>query len=182
MKKIDQGNLVDEQIRAFKSWPYGFGRATREVFQKISEGSDPFTSGMDTAGNGIMMKQAALAAQEVISDISEEDIAFFTRVTHNSPEAVVASLVHHKLLVELLLQEGELNGYKLLIELRDYANLLEKRESLDQIKDFVSEKLDRILSLTDPSSGRVIATDSEILQTFPWGERIGASGYVLTTL
>lgn len=74
------------------------------------------------------MKQSPLAAYEVLSGTSfgamEQHVADYTRVTHKSPEAVVASLVHHKVLVDLLLT-GSFDAHSALTNAWSYAKRFE---------------------------------------------------------
>lgn len=129
---LDQRNVVRAQVAAAKDWPYGFGRATTEVFENIRKGSPLLESGIETAGNGVLMKQSPLAAYEVLSGSSfgamEQHVADYARVTHKSPEAVVASLVHHKVLVDLLLN-GEFDAHAALTNAWSYAKRFENGDA-----------------------------------------------------
>jgi len=81
----------------------------------------------DAAGNGVVMKQFPLAAIAAVKDISDDDMAEvinrYTRATHDSDIAVVASLVHHKFL-------------KLMLEAN--PKRLDKMELLHQLVDFIT--------------------------------------------
>lgn len=126
--RFDQRNLVRAQVAAAGEWPYGFGRATSEVFAKIRQGGELLESGIETAGNGVLMKQSPLAAYEVLAGADfgsmERNVTEYARVTHNSPEAVVASLVHHKVLVDLLLT-GSFDAHSALTNAWSYAKRFE---------------------------------------------------------
>ncbi len=182
---FDQRNVVREQLASAARWPYGFGRATTEVFETIRQGGRLLESGVDTAGNGVLMKQSPLAAYEALSGAGfgamEQHVADFTRVTHKSPEAVVASLVHHKVLVDLLLN-GEFDAHSALTNAWSYAKRFENGDAAKGLKDRVTDRIERLLDMTDVSSGRVISSDSVIRSAFDWGDKMGASCYALTTL
>lgn len=126
--RMDQKNVVRAQIAAATEWPYGFGRATSEVFAKIRQGGKLLESGVETAGNGVLMKQSPLAAYEVLAGADfgsmERNVAEYARVTHKSPEAVVASLVHHKVLVDLLLT-GSFDAHSVLTNAWSYGKRFE---------------------------------------------------------
>lgn len=84
------------------------------------------------------MKQSPLAAYEVLTGANfgamERHVADFTRVTHKSPEAVVASLVHHKVLVDLLLN-GATDAYSALSNAWSYAKRFENGDVAKGLKD-----------------------------------------------
>lgn len=182
---VDQRNVVRAQVAAANEWPYGFGRATSEVFEKIRKGAPLLESGIDTAGNGVLMKQSPFAAYEVLTGTGfgamERHVADFTRVTHKSPEAVVASLVHHKVLVDLLLT-GSFDAHSVLTNAWSYAKRFENGYAAKGLKDWVTDRIERLLDMTDVSSGRVVSSDSVIRSAFDWGDKMGASCYALTTL
>lgn len=74
------------------------------------------------------MKQSPLAAYEALTGANfgamERHVADYARVTHKSPEAVVASLVHHKVLVDLLLT-GSFDAHSALTNAWSYAKRFE---------------------------------------------------------
>lgn len=182
---LDQRNVVREQLASAARWPYGFGRATTEVFATIRQGGRLLESGIETAGNGVLMKQSPLAAYEALTGTSfgamEQHVADFTRVTHKSPEAVVASLVHHKVLVDLLLN-GEFDAHAVLTNAWSYAKRFENGDAAKGLKDRVTDRIERLLDMTDASTGKIVSSDGIVKSAFDWGDKMGASCYALTTL
>ena len=150
--KIDQRDLVSEQLKAASEWPYGFGRATTEVFNKIRNGSEALSSGILTAGNGVLMKQSPFAGYEALtrhdSGTTESEVAAYVRVTHDSPEAVTASLVHHKVLVSLLL-DGFSDAGTLLSLALESAERFENSATSDGLKDRVSDRIRALLRMSN---------------------------------
>ncbi len=88
----------------------GFGGATTESINRLADGVDPHESGKNSgSGNGVLMKMAGLVYWQCVrrtpSAQSRAQIVEFTRMTHDSPVAVVSSLVHQEVLKTLLLQD-----------------------------------------------------------------------------
>lgn len=97
----------------------GFGGSTVRSIGRLSMGVDPLYSGeINGAGNGVLMKLAPLVYWQHVTGtetaLSQQQIIEFTKMTHNSDEAVVCSLVHADTLCDLLGAEGvdanELSG------------------------------------------------------------------------
>lgn len=85
----------------------GFGRSTTRSIIRLAEGIDPLEAGeVGGSGNGVLMKMAPLAYWHYANNISpkqsNDEIIAYTRMTHNSPEAVVSSLVHRDVIHHLL--------------------------------------------------------------------------------
>lgn len=85
----------------------GFGRATTRSIKRLAEGVDPLEAGEPGgSGDGVLMKMAPLAYWQYIRGLSpqqsNEEIVDFTVMTHNSPEAIVTSLVHRDVLQHLM--------------------------------------------------------------------------------
>lgn len=102
-------NLIPPVIATRRN---GFGRSTRRSFERLNEGVQPDKSGESGgAGNGVLMKIAPLVYWQMASmldgDTAERQLTEFTRMTHDSPEAVVSSLVHAVVLKQLLMHDTE---------------------------------------------------------------------------
>ncbi len=105
--RLDIADIFKKHQEEYESFPYGFGSATKYSMKNIQEGVPIEQAGKkDAAGNGVVMKLFPLAAIAAAKDISDEEMAAFiatyTRATHDSDIAVVASLVHHRFLSTLL--------------------------------------------------------------------------------
>lgn len=148
---VDEFDIVREQVRSAEAWPYGFGRATREVFDRIRKGGEEFRSGSDSAGNGVLMKQSPLAAYEALSGdspfVGEQYVANFAFATHRTAEAAVASLVHHRVLVSLLL-DGHSDAYAVLSKAKEDAERFEMSNCASGLKDRVTDRIDRLLEMS----------------------------------
>ena len=85
----------------------GWGKGTINAVENLSAGIAPSGSGIDTSGNGVLMKLAPLVywqvAKSVDPDSAESQIMELTRMTHNNSVAVVSSLTHKKMLEYLIL-------------------------------------------------------------------------------
>lgn len=46
----------------------------------------------------------------------------------------------------------------------------------------MTDRIERLMDMTDAATGRVISSDAVIKSAFDWGEKMGASCYALTTL
>lgn len=85
----------------------GFGGSTVRSIGRLSIGVDPLYSGeVNGGGNGVLMKLAPLVFWQrttgVEAEIAQKQIVEFTKMTHNSDDAVVCSLVHADVLGDLL--------------------------------------------------------------------------------
>lgn len=187
--QLDVRDLARVQSQAILDWPYGFGRGTEEAFERIRNGTDIEHSGSGTAGNGVLMKQAPLAAYQVLSRIRpadlRQDFLSFVRMTHDSPEAVVASILHHRLLVQLLLypeQNKPFHPYYMLCSLLVHAHQLETEFGIARSRHSISGHIQVILDHTDSRVDMVGASVEEIRKECDWGESMGASCHVFTTL
>lgn len=145
----------------------------------------------DAAGNGVVMKQFPLAAIAAAKDISDEEMAeiitTYTRTTHDSDIAVVASLVHHKFLKTLLeTNPKKINKQELLQQLIAFITPYEQK--YPQVENKISDML-TILSTYINDTGAFTLNDQEIVELFGRGKidannpkDIFKSGYVLFTL
>jgi ADP-ribosyl-[dinitrogen reductase] hydrolase len=86
----------------------GWGKGTMNAVENLLSGIEPSHSGIDTAGNGVLMKMAPLVFWQVAQNINEQEaedqIIAITKTTHNNPVAITASLTHKKILEYLLLE------------------------------------------------------------------------------
>lgn len=46
----------------------------------------------------------------------------------------------------------------------------------------MTDRIERLMDMTDVSTGRLVSSDSVIKSAFDWGDKMGASCYALTTL
>jgi len=146
----------------------------------------------NAAGNGVVMKQFPLVAIAVAKNISDADMAEFiityTKATHDSDTAVLASLVHHKFLTSLLKTEPDkLNKKALLHELIRFITPYESRFPNDDGK--ISTMLSLLSDCIIEKTGKLSLSDEEIIEIFGRGELdpnnpkdIFRSGYVIFTL
>ncbi len=85
----------------------GYGRSTMRSVERLQEGMHPTESGeAGGAGNGVLMKLAPLVYYQYARD-TDPDAAFrqveqFTRMTHDSDDAVVSSQIHRVMLTQLM--------------------------------------------------------------------------------
>jgi ADP-ribosylglycohydrolase len=137
------------------------------------------------------MKQFPLAAIATAKNISDEEMAniinTYTRATHDSDIAVVASIVHHKFLKTLLeTTPNKLNKTEVLQQL--IAFILPYEQQYPQVEHKVSDML-TMLSTYINETGAFTLNDDDIIEIFGRGKLdesnpkdIFKSGYVLSTL
>lgn len=191
--RLDLADIFKKHQEEYDKFPYGFGGATRFGMKNIKDGIPLEKSGQkDAAGNGVVMKQFPLAAIAAVKNISDEEMAelinAYTRATHDSDIAVVASIVHHKFLKELLKTESKkLNKKVLLQQIIDFITLYEKK--YPQAENKISSMLSRLSAFVDEKSNNISLSDQEIIEHFGRGKieennpkNIFKSGYVIFTL
>jgi len=192
LERLDLDDIFKKHQEEYDKFPYGFGSATRFGMQNIKEGMSLQKSWMkDSAGNGVVMKQFPLAAIASVKNISDENMAelinTYTRATHNSDIAVVASLVHHKFLKLLLeTQPKKLHKMELLHQLIEF--ILPYEQQYPQAENNISDML-TTLSTYINETGAFTLNDDDIIELFGRGKLdennprdIFKSGYVLSTL
>ncbi len=137
------------------------------------------------------MKQFPLAAIAAAKDISDEEMAGlinnYTRATHDSDIAVVASIVHHKFLKMLLdMDTKRIDKQEVLHQLIDFIVPYEQQypEAGNKVSDMLTT-----LSLYINDTGAFTLDDDQIIEVFGRGKvdennpkDIFKSGYVLFTL
>lgn len=165
--KIDYENIIQSQIKAYKEHPWGFGKATRQAFFNIENWisySDSWIK--ETSWNWTVMKQFILAPYFLTYNYPEEEIIkslnTIVRMTHNNSTPVLASIVHNKLLMELL-TTTTLNKIELLYNIISYCEFYEKQFS--DIEDKLSSRLKKILNYFD-NNQELNITDQEIINEF----------------
>jgi ADP-ribosylglycohydrolase len=83
-----------------------------------------------------MMKQAPMAMYHAVSDIPESqivrEITHYSCMTHANKISVVSAIVHNKMLIDLILSEGNLDKKSLIVGLYELALKHEKEiQNLD---------------------------------------------------
>jgi ADP-ribosylglycohydrolase len=101
----DDSDLVPAIVT--KGHKNGYGGSTVRSIGRLSVGVEPRYSGeQGGSGNGVLMKLAPLVYWQFVSGINkkvaEEQTISYTIMTHDSPVAVVSSLVHRAILSDLL--------------------------------------------------------------------------------
>jgi ADP-ribosylglycohydrolase len=129
----------------------GFGGSTVRSIGRLSMGIDPLFSGeLNGGGNGVLMKLAPLVYWQHVAGIdgeaAEKQIIAFTKMTHNSDDAVVCSLVHAAILNDLLMIESDEQANGMFISLYGRAvTLAEKYEAALDTSAATSTVLKRLL-------------------------------------
>lgn len=129
----------------------GYGGSTVRSIGRLSIGIEPQYSGEPGGpGNGVLMKLAPLAYWQYVASVdpiqAEEQVIAYTVMTHDSPVAVVSSLVHRAILTDLLAMNphttgGESQLTPLYAQAIAYA---EQYETLLGVKPETSEVLKRL--------------------------------------
>lgn len=190
--RLDLNDIFKKHQEEYDKFPYGFGGATRFGMKNIKNGVPLEQAGKkDAAGNGVVMKQFPLAAIATAKNISDEEMATiintYTRATHDSDIAVVASIVHHKFLKTLLeTTPNKLNKIEILDQLIEF--ILPYEQQYPQAENKVSDML-TMLSTYINETGAFTLNDDDIIELFGRGKLdenkpkdIFKSGYVLSTL
>ncbi len=183
---IDYKDIWEKHIIWYDNFQYGFGKATRNAFEKLKKGFTYKESGSSSTGNGILMKQSPLSAYFIAKNSTDKEIEdIITNIcymTHKHPLPLIASLVHNKMLMTLLMS-NKIKKIELLEKLIEYTEKLEKKfwytdENLDKISDILKQ----LTSMINIDTNKLEATDKIILETF-WRnpDNIKTSGYVYIT-
>ncbi len=123
----------------------GYGKSTIESIDRIAEGVDPRVSGnKNGTGNGVLIKMAPLvlwALANGSSEITDDNIVEYTKMTHAATETVVASLVHRNVLESLYYETLEDK------QVYDYAfeEAIRYENKFDEQKRAVSNVLGRFI-------------------------------------
>lgn len=182
--KIDYDDLIQSQITAYKGHPWGFWKATKQAFLNI-ENWIPYTQSWikETWWNWTVMKQFILAAYFLLNNYTEQQIIntiqTVVRMTHNNSVPVIASIIHNKLLMELL-TVSEINKIELLEKIINYCEHYENQ--FNDITDKLSVRLKKMFNYFDQSWNLNI-TDKEIIYEFwRWDNSPKSSWYINITL
>ena len=146
---MDQTPVVERNGRIR---PRGWGGSTANSIERLMQGYEPRESGeFEGAGNGVLMKLAPLVFWHYVKNtdplLADRDVVELTRMTHNSDEAVVASLVHKDVLKSLLTSGGR-KGTAQRWELAEFAAHRAEyyEEVYDPYRKAVSSHLTRLSS------------------------------------
>jgi ADP-ribosylglycohydrolase len=81
----------------------GWGKSSTRSAERLTHGISPYESGeSDGASNGVLMKLSPLVAWQLGNQMpaaeAEQQLVNLTRMTHDSPVAIVCSLIHRRYL------------------------------------------------------------------------------------
>lgn len=190
---IDLDNLMIYLIKTYENYPYWFWRSTEQAFERYKQREKDTPNKLNyidlwwpkQAWNGVLMKQAPYASIFLAGWYSDEEIektmVNICKITHGSPTAIIASLVHNKLLMELLKvwENLETNIWELFSYLQMYSETLEKKY-LQEWDDKISLLLEKLL---EDYKAWWLGSYEEVLEKYWWWEKIiYSSGYIITTL
>lgn len=104
---------ADKSPKPRENWPIGWGKSTTRSVRRLMDGVHPLNSGeVDGGGNGVLMKMAPLVFWHKASSSFRAQAYWqldeLTRMTHNSPEAIIASRIHADVLSDLLSENGQI--------------------------------------------------------------------------
>ncbi len=90
----------------------GWGPSTTESISKLKAGVSPLKSGKEgSTGNGVLMKMAPLVFWHAARDTSHMEVNAecikFTKMTHDTREAMICSLVHAQMLRWLINEDSD---------------------------------------------------------------------------
>ena len=142
--------------------PRGWGNSTYNSVKRLEQGYSPEVSGeVNGAGNGVLMRLAPLSLWQQIRHTEEPsrsmEVTALTRMTHDAPEAVVASLVHNDVLSALLKavpDRREETRYELARYAHKRANHYE--DVFDADKKVVSKHLGRLFADSELTPEKIV--------------------------
>ena len=199
--QIEFDDLMKKSSKNYEEFPYGFWWWTTRAISRYNDlekndnSKDNYINlwKKNSAWNWVIMKQSPYAAYFLAKQTTEEiintNIEIITRLTHNHPTAVVASLVHNKFLMELLKTDKDIDLKHLLIFLIEFAKEEETKlkNEITEIEKKENKQIDNISdllkNLLNDQNNWGLKTYDEILEKYGWGKNIiYSSGYVITTL
>jgi ADP-ribosyl-[dinitrogen reductase] hydrolase len=125
----------------------GWGKGTINAVENLLSGIEPSLSGVDTAGNGVLMKIAPLVfwqvAQKINEEKAEDQIIAITKMTHNNPVAIASSLTHKKIL-EYLLSDTNFRAFDKKQFIENASMIAKKYERRLGSNDVLSKGLEKL--------------------------------------
>jgi ADP-ribosyl-[dinitrogen reductase] hydrolase len=136
----------------------GWGSSTTQSVERLACGISPRKSGEPGgAGNGILMKMSPLVAWQLGNDVptadAEQQLVDLTRMTHDSPVAVITSLTHRRYLERI---SSGTDARTALVEAHQESVGLEEAFGVNQL---LSDALGRIATddfLEQPSRDKIL--------------------------
>ena len=185
---IELDDIMEKHMNAYDSFPFWFWGGTRNAIAYFRENStikwfldteiiDPKKKvGM---WNGVIMKQSPLAAYNA----TDEEVVLYTKMTHNHPTSIVASLVHNFFLKKLLKNSsGGIDVKESLEKLIEVATRYSDEYIWERELPRVENIYKKIMTFLN-DDGMLDISEEEILDSFWWwNEKIFASWNVITTL